>query len=122
MNKKVCLLFVLIGCTLLTSCYTVGIVGTVNYKLDKKYFIGAEVFHTLSDHQALAFDDEGVVVSIIDNKNVLYDGKMIMGTFTMSGTYSFNDDGYQRTVPLLVRNGRKKEVTSTLPTTGYDLR
>lgn len=123
MKKQVRRLFAISSCLLLTSCFSIGTVSSDNYEMNQKRFIEAEVFQTLSDHQVLAYDENYTVISIIDNNDEFYDGKKIRGYFTMFDTYSYyTKDDFRKTVPLLVRNGRKGLNKTSDMAKEYDLR
>lgn len=125
--KKIEILLVMTCCVVLTSCFSFSTLPTynqlnnqpndqTNYELNKRSYIDVKVFQTLSNHHALAWDNDYNVVSLYDDSQVFYDGKLIRGYWVMTDTYSYETkDDFTKTVPSLVpyiRNGKTQKSTS----------
>ena len=114
MIKKIELLCAAACCLLLSSCFSLAnssgahSIQGGNYELGRKYYLNVDVFQTLSEHKALAWDKDYVVVCVEDDEKVFYDKKRIEGFYTMVDTYTYETtEGREKTVPLFKPYNRK---------------
>jgi len=90
--------------------------GYADYSQDKMPVkLSIRIFQTLSENEALAKTEDGMVVKVETLSDTYYDGNTFKGKYILAGTYSYtNRDNEVKTVPVYIKEKEYRELNKKL--------